>query len=98
VNRERARVAVAAMKEVSKATDISVPRIALAYLLTRPAVTSVIIGAKNRQQLDDNLAASDVKLSPEHLAKLDAASALPVEYPGWMVEWQSRDPRAPNMK
>ncbi len=93
VDRERARVVLRAMREVSKVTDLSVARIALAWLLSRPYVTSVIIGAKNRQQLDDNLAASDVKLSPEQLAKLDQASALPSEYPGWMVERQSGESR-----
>ena len=59
-------------------------------------MTSVIIGAKNRAQLDDNLGAVDVTLSPEHIAKLDAASALPPEYPGWMLAWQNREPRVPN--
>jgi aryl-alcohol dehydrogenase-like predicted oxidoreductase len=93
VDRERARTVVRAMREVSKATDLSVARIALAWVLSRPAVTSVIIGAKNRQQLDDNIAASDVKLTAEQLAKLDAASALPSEYPGWMVERQSGESR-----
>jgi hypothetical protein len=45
-------------------------------------------------QLEDNLAATELKLSPEQLAVLDAASALPAEYPGWMVQFQnSRDPR-----
>ena len=54
---------------------------------------SVIIGAKTREQLVDNLAAVDVRIAPEHLALLDEASALPAEYPGWMIEWQNRDPR-----
>jgi aryl-alcohol dehydrogenase-like predicted oxidoreductase len=67
-----------------------VARIALAWLLTRPFVTSVIIGAKDREQLADNVAATDVRLSPEHVAELDAASALPPEYPGWMLQWQGR--------
>jgi aryl-alcohol dehydrogenase-like predicted oxidoreductase len=98
VNRDRARIVLREMREISKAIDHSVARIALAWLLTRPLVTSVIIGAKNRAQLDDNLAASDMKLSAEHIAKLDAASALPVEYPGWMVDWQDRDPRIPKAK
>lgn len=93
VDRERARVVVRAMREVSKATDLSVARIALAWVLSRPFVTSVIIGAKTRQQLDDNIAASDVKLSAEHIAKLDAASALPSEYPGWMVDRQAGELR-----
>ncbi len=72
---------------------MSVARVALAWLLSRPFVTSVIIGAKTREQLTDNLAAVDVRLAPEHLALLDEASALPPEYPGWMVEWQNRDAR-----
>lgn len=95
VDAARARVVMRALREVSKESDLSVARIALAWVLSRPFVTSVIIGAKSREQLDDNLAASEVKLSPAHLAKLDAASALPAEYPGWMVDWQDRDPRAP---
>jgi aryl-alcohol dehydrogenase-like predicted oxidoreductase len=85
-----------ALHEVSTATNISVARVALAWILTRPFVTSVIIGARNRMQLDDNLAASAVKLSPEHVALLDAASALPPEYPAWMVSSQNRESRAPS--
>ncbi len=68
---------------------------ALAWLLTRPFVTSVIIGAKTREQLLDNLAAGEVRLSPEHISQLDAASALPSEYPGWMVARQNNDGRPP---
>ncbi|HWL88601.1 MAG TPA: aldo/keto reductase, partial [Polyangiaceae bacterium] len=78
-----------------KATDISVARVALAWLLAQPFVTSVITGAKNREQLGDNLAAADVTLAPEHLAALADASALPPEYPGWMVAYQTRDGRVP---
>jgi aryl-alcohol dehydrogenase-like predicted oxidoreductase len=91
VDRNRARAVLAAMREVAAESGLSVARIALAWVLTRPFVTSVIIGAKTRDQLHDNLAASDVTLAPEHIAKLDAASALPIEYPGWMVDWQDRD-------
>jgi aryl-alcohol dehydrogenase-like predicted oxidoreductase len=87
---------LAALRSVSEATGVSVARIALAWVLTRPFVTSVIIGAKTREQLADNLAASDVKLSPEHVAALDAASALPPEYPGWMLDFQNRDRRPPS--
>ncbi len=96
VDLERARPVLAALRSVSEATGVSVARIALAWVLTRPFVTSVIIGAKTREQLADNLAASDVKLSPEHVAALDAASALPPEYPGWMLEFQNRDRRPPS--
>ncbi len=91
----RAAVVLDALRAVSADTGLSVARVALAWVLTRPFVTSVIIGAKNVDQLKDNIAASDVKLSPEHVAKLDAVSALPREYPGWMLDWQNRDRRPP---
>lgn len=93
VDRERAKKVLAAMRAVSLSMGISVARVALAWLLTRPCVTSIIIGAKTREQLVDNLAASDEHLSAENVAQLDATSALPSEYPGWMVERQDRDRR-----
>jgi aryl-alcohol dehydrogenase-like predicted oxidoreductase len=93
VDRERTKTVLAALRIVAKAMGIPVSRVALAWLLTRPSVTSVIIGAKTKEQLVDNLAASDAVLSPEHVAQLDAVSALPPEYPGWMVDRQDRDRR-----
>jgi aryl-alcohol dehydrogenase-like predicted oxidoreductase len=94
VNRERLPRVLAALRKVSDATGASVARVALAWQLTKPFVTSIIIGAKRREQLLDNLAAGDLRLSPEHTNLLDEASALPAEYPGWMVEFQNaRDPR-----
>ncbi len=56
-------------------------------------MTSVIIGAKTATQLHDNLAASGLELSAEELAQIDAVSALPQEYPAWMIERQNSDPR-----
>ncbi len=94
VNMDRLPKVLGALREVAAATNHSVARIALAWQLTKPFVTSVIIGAKRTEQLLDNLAAAEVKLAPEHVALLDQASALPAEYPGWMVEFQNaRDPR-----
>jgi len=93
VDRERTRKVLVAMETVSLAMGISIARVALAWLLTRSFVTSVIIGAKTHEQLVDNLAASDVQMSAEHVAQLDTASALPPEYPGWMVSRQDRDRR-----
>lgn len=98
VDRARLPKVLDALREVSGATGHSVARLALAWQLTRPFVTSVIIGAKTREQLVDNLAAVDVKLSPEHIGLLDDASALPSEYPGWMLDWQNRDPRGVQAK
>ena len=62
---------------------------ALAWLLQRKGVMSVIIGAKSIEQLEDNLAAAELKLTPEQIAKLDEASALKPEYPGWMLARQA---------
>ena len=89
VDAERLPRVLAALREVAEAHGVSVARVALRWLLTRPFVTSVIIGAKRPEQLTDNLAAVDLQLPPEHLDKLTVASALPPEYPGWMVEFQS---------
>ncbi len=94
VNLERLPRVLSALRSVSEATGASVARVALAWLLTRPFVTSVIIGAKKQEQLVDNLAATELRLSTEQVTLLDAASVLPPEYPGWMVEFQNgRDPR-----
>src|SRR3984957_410525 len=94
VNQERLPSVLAALRKVAEATGTSVARVALAWHLTRPFVTSVIIGAKKKEQLVDNLAAVELRLTGEHVALLDEASALPQEYPGWMVQFQNtRDPR-----
>ena len=77
-----------AMAPIAEAHGRSMAQIALAWLLQRPEVTSVIVGAKRPDQLADNLAAVDVVLTPDEVAALDAASALPPEYPGWMIERQ----------
>jgi aryl-alcohol dehydrogenase-like predicted oxidoreductase len=85
VNRERAYDIIEAMTPIAKAHDSSIARVALAWLLQRPGVMTVIIGAKTIEQLDDNLAATELTLSPEDIAALDAVSALGPEYPGWML-------------
>jgi aryl-alcohol dehydrogenase-like predicted oxidoreductase len=88
VNRERAFACVDAMREVGEAHGVSVARVALAYVLAKPFVTAVIIGAKGAEQLNDNLAAADLVLTPEQIARLDEVSTLPPEYPGWMLKLQ----------
>lgn len=77
-----------AMEPIAKAHGVSVAQIAIAWLLHQPHVSSVIVGAKRKEQLDDNLAATKVVLSADELAALDAASKLPAEYPGWMLDLQ----------
>jgi len=93
VDKDRGWACVAAMREVAKAHDVSVARVALAWLLAKPHVMSVIIGAKSLAQLDDNLAATKLTLTPGDLEALDAVSALPQEYPGWMLARQGGNRR-----
>lgn len=88
VDRHRAWGCVEVMRELAQARGASVAQVALAWLLHKPAVMSVIIGAKTLAQLDDNLAAANLSLSAEEMARLDAVSELPPEYPGWALAAQ----------
>jgi aryl-alcohol dehydrogenase-like predicted oxidoreductase len=97
VDADRLPRVLTALRSVAEGRHVSVARVALAWQRTKPFVTSIIIGAKTRDQLVDNLAATTLDLTPEEVKTLDAASALPSEYPGWMVDWQHRD-RDPNRK
>jgi aryl-alcohol dehydrogenase-like predicted oxidoreductase len=97
VDKERAYDIIDVMAPIAKAHDTSVARVALAWLLQRKGVMSVIIGAKTVEQLDDNLAAAELELTPEEITKLDEASALKPEYPGWMLARQAEG-RAPAPK
>lgn len=91
VDRPRAFRCVEAMRPIAKAYGVSVARVALAWLLHQPAVASVIIGAKSQEQLADNIAATNLRLSDAELKTLDEVSQLPPEYPGWMFERQNQD-------
>jgi aryl-alcohol dehydrogenase-like predicted oxidoreductase len=86
VNVDRAHDCVDVMARMAEAKGVTVAQIAIAWLLHQRAVTSVIIGAKKIDQLDDNVAATQVKLNADELAALDEVSQLPREYPGWMLE------------
>jgi len=88
VDRARAYTCVDAMRVMATARSVSVAQIALAWLLHQRAVTTVIVGAKKIEQLDDNIAATKVELTAEELSQLDELSKLPPEYPGWMLERQ----------
>ncbi len=88
VDRDRAWACVGAMREVAEARGVSVARVALAWLLAKPWVSSIIIGAKTDEQLADNIAATALRLSADEMQRLDEVSALPAEYPGWMLERQ----------
>ncbi len=88
VNKDSAFDCIDVMRAIAEVKGVSVAQIALAWLLHQPVVSSVIIGAKRPDQLDDNIAATHIRLTEEELRQLDAVSALPLEYPGWMLERQ----------
>jgi aryl-alcohol dehydrogenase-like predicted oxidoreductase len=89
VDKERTWRILDVLRPIAQAHNTGVATIALAWVLAKPFVTSVIIGAKRIEQLDQNLAAVDVPLTPEEIKQLDEVSALPPEYPGWMVPFQN---------
>ena len=91
VDRPRAFRCVDAMRPIAQAHGVSVARVALAWVLQRPSVTSVIVGAKTLEQLKDNLAAAELQLSEAERTTLEEVSRLPREYPGWMFERQTAD-------
>ncbi len=89
VDLERAWACIDVLREVARKHEASMATVALAYVLAKPFVMSVIIGAKRIDQLDQNLAAAKLMLDAEDLRRLDEVSALPAEYPGWMLERQA---------
>ena len=88
VDKPRAFRCIDVMRPIAERHQVSVARVALAWLLARPQVSTVIVGAKTPEQLADNLGASGLALSAEDMAALDAVSSLPPEYPGWMIARQ----------
>jgi len=85
---------VDAIDEIAKETGKTVPQIALNWVLGRPTVSTVIIGARNEEQLRANLGAVGWKLTPEQVRKLDAASEVPLAYPYWhQRQFEERNPR-----
>ncbi|HEY9133187.1 MAG TPA: aldo/keto reductase [Dyella sp.] len=93
VNVDRAYDCIDIMRGIADARGVSVAQIALSWLLHQEVVTSVIIGAKRVEQLDDNIAATGIALSTAELEALDKVSALPAEYPGWMFQFQGGERR-----
>lgn len=89
VDKDRVWKIVDVLIPLARERGVSPATVALAWVLSKPYVTSVIIGAKNLGQLADNLAANEFQLSEHEIEQLDAVSALPLEYPGWMVARQN---------
>lgn len=90
VNRPRAWDCVDVMREIAAGMDgVTIPQIAIAWVLARPGISSVLLGARRLDQLIDTLGAVNVRLSAQDMARLDAVSALPSEYPEWMLTKQA---------
>jgi len=90
VDRDRLSAALKVMRPMAEEKGVSPAQIAIAWLLHQDVVTSVIVGAKKLEQLQDNMAATEVSLSDDDIARLNEATELPVEYPGFMLEMQAR--------
>lgn len=84
IDKDKGYDIVEVLSAIASDRGISVAQIALAWVLANKTVTSVIIGARKMEQLEDNLGAVDVELTADELAKLDEVSRLPLHYPAWM--------------
>lgn len=89
VNKEKAYDIIDVIAEIGKAHNTSAAQIALSWVRHQQGITSTIIGAKNANQLLDNIKSTEVELSTDELQRINEVSALPKEYPGWMVERQN---------
>jgi len=91
INKEKAYDIIDVIAEIGKEHNVSVAEIALAWVRHQKGITSTIIGAKNINQLNDNIKSTDVLLSADDLNRINQVSALAPEYPGWMAERQAAD-------
>jgi aryl-alcohol dehydrogenase-like predicted oxidoreductase len=98
VDKQRAFKCVDAMRPLAQRHQVSVAQIALAWLLHKPFVSTVIIGAKTMEQLRDNIASTRVTLTAQELELLDQVSELPPEYPAWMLAFQGQSRSKPPTK
>ena len=81
--------AVEALARIAKEKGTTVAQIALGWLLAQPGLTSIIVGANKQSQLEDNLKAVDVELTPAEVATLSATTVPATQYPQWMIERQN---------
>jgi len=88
VNKEKAYDIIDVMQDIASAHKVKVARVALAWMLRKKGVTSIIIGAKKEEQLRENIASTTLLLTADEMSRLDAISELSKEYPGWMIERQ----------
>jgi aryl-alcohol dehydrogenase-like predicted oxidoreductase len=88
INKTKAYDIIDVMAEIARQHEVSVATVALSWVMNQPGVCSTIIGAKTVKQLQDNISASDLRLTPEEMNRLNEISALTPEYPAWMINRQ----------
>ena len=98
VDKTRAFQIIDTIRPIAHNHQVSVAQVALAWLLSRKQVSTVIVGAKTAVQLEDNLGATKLELNAEELKALEDVSALPPEYPGWMLARQGQSRATPPMR
>ena len=98
LNKDKAFDCIEALEPIAQSHGVSVAQVALAWILSKQQVSSIIIGARRLEQLKDNLAASKLVLSENELKTLDEASTLSPEYPGWMLAAQGQYRAKPPVK
>ncbi|MGA9326927.1 MAG: aldo/keto reductase, partial [Salegentibacter sp.] len=95
VDKDKAFDIIDVLRPMAEKKGTSVAQLSIAWLLHQSAVTSVIVGAKNADQLSQNLSSTEVNFSEEELSKLEEISKLSPEYPGWMLDFTRRDRQLP---
>jgi len=91
IDRARVDPIVHELRAIAQTLEATPAQVALAWLLGREATSTVIVGARNEQQLNDNLRAAGIALTPEQRARLDRVSQPPEPYPYWMQRLHDRD-------
>ena len=90
IDKEKAFACIDAMEPIAKNHGVSIAQVALAWILSKQSVSTIIIGARKLEQLKDNIASTKLTLNEDELQSLDAVSALAPEYPGWMLAFQGQ--------
>ena len=90
IDKEKAFACIDAMEPIAKNHGVSIAQVALAWILSKRSVSTIIIGARKLEQLKDNIASTKLTLNEDELQSLDAVSALAPEYPGWMLAFQGQ--------
>lgn len=85
IDRQRGEPIIETLKAIAHKHDATPGQVAIAWLLHQPVVTTVILGAKRVEQLEENIRATSIQLDTADLTQLDSVSKLPIEYPGWLL-------------